>query len=352
MKLELSDGERQLDLLSGGTIYAVQEGFELPLPARNLTYIEPVDGEGRRRIRSKDANGEGRIQAMVSGTSDAHFWDNIDNLLELVQSAHRNRGSLTYQPPAGSDEITWNLEAITVTGLPQKGQQLNTRRAECEITFETRPFGQLAATEVNLGGTASQKVLSGPIDYAEVGGVAGQIEAFAELKLTDTSGQSRRHVEIGVQDVFDPANPEPLLLTAGSMAGAGGTLTGFSGTGGTADAPTGAYTTSNSNSYVIRSAVPTQAVTVLGTGKRTHSGLWKVRARVNCTDTGIRFRLVWKVGEGQFSKEQWRLIPKVNSWIDLDLGTIDIPKLEAGHTWEGRIEAIGKSAMHTQALTS
>lgn len=342
MKLELSDGQRSLNLLSGGSIYAVQEGFDLPLPGRDVTYIEPVDGEGRRRIRSKDTNGEGRIQAMISGTTDANFWDNVDNLLELVQSAHRNRGSITYTPPGGSDEITWDLEAVTVTGLPQKGQQLATRRAECEIAFETRPYGKLSPSTINLAGTVAAKTLSGPIDYAEIGGIAGQIEAFADLKLTDTSGQERRHVEIGVQDVFDPADPEPLLLTAGTMAGAGGTLQAFSGVAGTTSAPANAYTTSSGDSYVIRSAVPTQAVTVLGTGKQPHYGLWKVRARVNCTDTGIRFRLVWKVGEGQFTKEQWRLIPRANAWIDLDLGTIDISKLEAGHTWEGRIEAIGQ----------
>ena len=302
MKLEISDGQRQIDLLSGGNIYAVQEGFDLPLPGRDLTYIEPVDGDGRRRIRTKDTNGEGRIGAMISGTTDADFWSNVDNLLEIVQSAHSAQGSITYQPPGGSNEITWDLEAITVTGLPQRGQQLSIRRAECEISFETSPYGRLAGTTINLDGNNPEKVLTGPIDYVEVGGIAGQIDAFGDLKLTDTSGQARRHLEIGVQEVFDQNNPEPLLLTAGTMAGAGGTLEAFSGNAGTASAPADSYTTSGGNSLVIRSAVPTKAVTVLGTGKQPHYGLWKIRARVNCSDQGIRLRLVWRVGEGQKKK--------------------------------------------------
>ena len=342
MKLELSDGQRSLNLLSGGSIYAVQEGFDLPLPGRDVTYIDPVDGDGRRRIRSKDTNGEGRIQAMISGTTDANFWDNVDNLLELVQSAHRNRGSITYTPPKGSNEITWDLEAITVSGLPQRGQQLGTRRAECEISFETRPYGKLAGTTINLAGTLAPKTLSGPIDYATVGGIAGQIQAFAELKLTDTSSQNRRHVEIGVQDVFDPSNPEPLLLTAGSMTAAGGTLGVFAGVAGTAGVPAGAYTTSGTVPYAVKCTVAQSAITMLGTGRQPHSGLWKVRARVNATDPAIRIRLAWRVGEGQFTREQWRILPSANRWVDLDLGTIDIPKLPSGHIFEARLEGIGE----------
>lgn len=342
MKLEISDGQRELDLLSGGSIYAVQEGFDLPLPGRDVTYIEPVDGDGRRRIRTKDTNGEGRIQAMISGTSDANFWDNVDNLLELVQSAHRDQGSITYTPPGGTDEITWDLEAITVTGLPQKGQQLATRRAECEIAFETRPYGKLAAGTINLAGTVAAKTLSGPIDYATVGGVAGQIQAFAELKLTDKSSQNRRHVEIGVQDVFNPASPEPILLTAGTMSAAQGTLVGFSGVAGTAGAPTGAFTTSGTVSYPVKCTVGQSAITMLGTGKQPHHGLWKIRARVNANDPAIRVRLAWRVGQGQFTREQWRIVPQSNAWVDLDLGTIDIPKLPSGHTFEARLEGIGE----------
>ena len=342
MKLELSDGQRALNFLSGGSIYAVQEGFDLPLPGRDVTYIEPVDGDGRRRIRTKDTNGEGRIQAMISGTSDANFWDNVDNLLELVQSAHRDQGSITYTPPGGTDEITWDLEAITVSGLPQKGQQLATRRAECEIAFETRPYGKLAAGTINLAGTVAAKTLSGPIDYAEVGGIAGQIEAFAELKLTDASSQNRQHVEIGVQNVFDPAEPEPILLTAGTMTGAGGTIQGLSGVAGTATVPTGAYTTFGASPYAVKCTVGQAALAMLSTGEQPHFGLWKVRARINATDPAIRIRLAWRVAEGQFTREQWRVVPAEDKWVDVDLGTVDIPKLEAGHKWEARLEGIGE----------
>ena len=337
MKLVISDNERELDVLSDANIRLLQDGLDLPVVARELTYAESADSDGRRRVRSKNQNAEGRIGLHISGTSDSHFWGNVDNVVELVESAHRNRGSIVYQPPGGT-ALAYDLEAITVTGLPQPGIELRRRRAEAEITFEAKPYGRLAATQLFSGGT-----LSGPIAGTTVQSVGGQVMAFGDLELTEASSQTRDFVEIGVQADFDPTNPEPLLLTAGTMAGAGGTLTVVTGTAGTASRPTGAYTTSGGNSYTIRTGLSTTPTACATTSARPHKGLWKIRARVRATADGARVRLSWRMGNGGLTQERWVQVGVGSRWVDLDLGTVDIPSIIGAQAFEARIEAASRS---------
>jgi len=333
MKLVISDNERELDVLSDANIRLLQDGLDLPVVARELTYAESADSDGRRRVRSKNQNAEGRIGLHISGTSDSHFWGKIDNVVELVESAHRNRGSIVYQPPGGT-ALAYDLEAITVTGLPQPGIELRNRRAQAEISFEAKPYGRLASTQLFSGGT-----LSGPIAGTTVESVGGQVMAFGDLELTEASSQTRDFVEIGVQADFDPTNPEPLLLTAGTMSGAVGTLTVVTGTAGTASRPTGAYTTSGGNSYTIRTGLSTTPTACATTSTRTHKGLWKIRARVQPSATNVRVRLAWRVGDAPWTRESWKIINNEDAWYDLDLGTIDIPTLTGTQKFEARIEA-------------
>ena len=333
MKLVISDNERELDVLSDPDIRLLQNGLEMPLVARELTYAESADSDGRRRVRSKNQNAEGKIGLHISGTSDSHFWGKVDNVIELVESAHRNKGSIVYEPPGGT-AVAYDLESITVTGLPQQGIELRRRRSDAEITFEARPYGRLASTQLFSGGT-----LSGPIAGTTVQGVAGQVMAFGDLELTDVSTQTRDFVEIGVQADFDPTNPEPLLLTAGTMAGAGGTLTVVTGNAGTASRPTGAYTTSGGNSFTIRTGLSTTATACATTSSRPHKGLWKVRARLQPSATSTRVRLAWRTGDGVWTRENWEVISGEDQWVDVDLGTINIPTLTGTHKFEARIEA-------------
>ena len=333
MKLVISDNERELDVLSDPDIRLLQDGLDMPLVSRELTYAESADSDGRRRVRSKNQNAEGKIGLFISGTSDSHFWGKVDDVVELVESAHRNKGSIVYDPPGGT-AVAYDLESITVTGLPQQGIELRRRRATAEITFEARPYGRLASTQLFSGGT-----LSGPIAGTTVQGVAGQVMAFGDLELTDASTQTRDFVEIGVQADFDPTNPEPLLLTAGTMAGAGGTLTVVTGNAGTASRPTGAYTTSGGNSFTIRTGLSTTATACATTSSRPHRGLWKVRARLQPSATSTRVRLAWRTGDGVWTRENWEVISGEDQWVDVDLGTINIPTLTGTHKFEARIEA-------------
>ena len=346
MKLVISDNERELDVLSDPDIRLLQDGLEMPLVARELTYAESADSDGRRRVRSKNQNAEGRIGLHISGTSDSHFWDKVDNVVELVESAHRNKGSIVYEPPGGT-AVAYDLEAITVTGLPQQGIELQNRRSDAEITFEARPYGRLAATQVLSGGT-----LDGPIDYVTVENVPGQVVAFGDLELTEASSQTRDFVEIGVQADFDPTNPEPVFLTAGSMADAGGTLIGVTGTAGTASRPAGAYTTSGGNSYTVRATLSTTASVVAKTNSLPHSGMWKVRARVQSSAASVRVRLSWRAGNSPFVDEAWQVIDTASRWVDFDLATVEIPKLQGTQGFECRIEAASGSSYPTFDIDS
>lgn len=344
MKFLICDDERELDLVTDANIRLAQDGLEMPLVARELTYAESADSDGRRRVRSKNQNAEGRVGVNISGTSDDHFWGNVDNLVELVDSCHRNRGSIVYQPPGGT-AVIWDVESMTVTGLPQPGIELRSRRQQAEVTFEVLPYGRLTEVTLSSGGT-----IDGPIGSLTVENVPGQVEAFGNLTLTDISTQTRQFVEIGVQHDFDSADPEPLLLTAGTMAGAGGTLTGLSATAGTASRPTGAYTTSSGNSNTLRAVVAANAAAIATTSARPHKGLWKVRARLQVNQENTFVRLAWRTGDGAFTREQWRVVPGASSWYDLDLGVLDIPEMTGTHSWEGRIEVQAQSGFVTADL--
>jgi hypothetical protein len=344
MKFLICDDERELDLVSNANIRLAQDGLEMPLVARELTYAESADSDGRRRVRTKNQNAEGRIGVNISGTSDSHFWGNVDNLIELVDACHRNRGSIVYQPPGGT-AVIWDVESITVTGLPQPGIELRRRRQEAEITFEVLPYGRLTEVTLSSGGT-----IDGPIGSVTVENVPGQVDALGNLRLTDISTQTRQFVEIGVQHDFNSASPEPLLLTAGTMAGAGGTLTGLSATAGTASRPTGAYTTSSGNSNTLRAVVAANPAAIATTSGRPHKGLWKVRARVQANQDNTLVRLAWRTGDGAFTREQWRVIPGASAWYDLDLGVLDIPEMTGTHSWEGRIEVQAQSGFVTADL--
>jgi hypothetical protein len=344
MKFLICDDERELDLVSNANIRLAQDGLEMPLVARELTYAESADSDGRRRVRTKNQNAEGRIGVNISGTSDSHFWGNVDNLIELVDACHRNRGSIVYQPPGGT-AVIWDVESITVTGLPQPGIELRRRRQQAEITFEVLPYGRLTEVTLSSGGT-----IDGPIGSVTVENVPGQVDALGNLRLTDISTQTRQFVEIGVQHDFNSSSPEPLLLTAGTMAGAGGTLTGLSATAGTASRPTGAYTTSSGNSNTLRAVVAANPAAIATTSARPHKGLWKVRARLQANQEDTLVRLAWRTGDGAFTREQWRVIPGASAWYDLDLGVLDIPEMTGTHSWEGRIEVQAQSGFVTADL--
>jgi hypothetical protein len=189
-ELTLSDGQRSLELIgTGGTgIWLKQDGLNLPVVGKELTYAESADSEGRRRIRSKPQNAEGSFSVFISHPTAATFWGYVDNLQELVESAHENKGTITYTPPDGT-QVTYDLQSIQVTGMPQSGVNLKNRIAEVEVTFECLPYGRLPKRRVNLNGSYAEVVGSySPSIFLPLAGSA---------PLTDLSGNGRNGTGAG-----------------------------------------------------------------------------------------------------------------------------------------------------------
>lgn len=167
---------------------------------------------------------------------------------------------------------------------------------------------------------------SGPVDSFVVSGVPGQVPAFGNLTVRDTSSEDRHFGEIGVQDEFDPDNPEPILLEG---------VTDLSGLSGSSNTRSGSVSTN-----VVRASLTTTEVAVCSTGAQPHKGRWRVRCRVWPSAPDVRVRLAWRTGDGAWDRSaRWRQVPNEDGWYDLDLGFVNITELQGDHSWEARIEA-------------
>jgi hypothetical protein len=328
----LDDGNRTLELMGSGPlgIWTALNGWNPPVVARENTYADSPDSVGKRRIRSKPQNPEGTWKGNIGHTVAATFWDFVDNLQDMIAAVHENKGTITYTAPQGATAITYDIQSIELTELPQDGVQLNQLLGEASFKFECLPFGRLAPITIWTG-----KTFSGPIDYEDVASVTGHLPALAELTLTDASSQTRGHVEVAVQEDYNPASPEPLLLNLAS----GLTVAGY---GGSSTTRSGSY-----SANVARATLTAAPTTICATSAQAHKGRWKVRCRVYPSTSDIRARLAWKVGDGPVSRERWVTVPGNGDFFDLDLETIEIEALPVGHSWTGYIEAYATAGTPT-----
>lgn len=327
MQFTLSDGNTEMELLSfDGNIYVAAEGLGLAITAKELTYAESADSEGRWRIRDRATNPEGSFTVYFKGDTNEDFWEAVDDFQTMVESAHRNNGTLAYTPPNAADTVTYDLVSITVTDLPQRGVHLLQRHGEATVTYEIRPYGRLDEYEA-----VEETSQDGPIDSMTVEFVPGQVDAWGDLTITDESSQARYFGEIGVQHNFDPDNPEPILLEA---------VTDLTALAGSSSTRAGSVSTN-----IIRAGLSTSPVAICTSGDQPHSGTWKFRVRVWPSATTVRVRLAYRTGDGPFTTGGWITVPNEDDWYDLDLGTFNVPELPSGHTAEFRIEGISTSGI-------
>ena len=321
-ELTLSDGTRSIDFLSSATTYLAPEGLALPVVGREDTFSEGSDSEGRTRVRTRVTNPEGSFTVYLKGDNDSAFWDAVDDLQELVESAHRLKGTLTYVPPNGS-QVTYDLEAVSLSGMPQNGVMLKVRHVEITVSFESKPYGRLAPVVIEPSAS-----FSGPIDDLAITEVPGQVDALASLTLTDGSTAARNHVEVGVQHDYDPSDPEPLKLAA---------VTDISGLAAASNTRSGSLSTNT-----LRASITTTPVALCVADDQPHSGKWKVRTRVWPSAPQMRIRLAWRAGNAPFTRGQWITISGEDAWFDVDLGTVNIAELDS-HTSDFRLEAAAAS---------
>lgn len=249
---------------------------------------------------------------------------------------------LEFAEPTASNNASLYINGALISAQTNAGQY----SANCgnfqlgALTSTTDPFDgrqawvsvhqtALTATQIRDAYDAgkAQITLDGPIDFFTVSGVTGQVPSLPVLTLDDVSAQSRNIVEVGVQNKFNPASPEALLLNLelGLTAQAGSSTT-----------RAGSVSTN-----ICRAALATTPISICKAASQTHKGLWKVRVRVYPSATTVRLRLAWRSGDGPFAREKWVSVPNSAGWYDLDLGTVNIKELPSGHTCEFRVE--GKS---------
>jgi len=199
--LILSDGTRTYDFLAtSAAIYVAPDGIGLPVVSKDNTYAEGSDSEGRTRIRSRAQNSEaGSLTLQFRASTAATFWDAIDNLQELVESAHLNKGTLAYTKYGSTSSVTYDLESIQVTGLPIKGVHSAQRHAEATITFESKPYGRLPTQRLNVQDSYQTMVTAlSPSIFLPLGASSG---------LTDLSGNARNGTAAGGVTVGGATGP-------------------------------------------------------------------------------------------------------------------------------------------------
>jgi hypothetical protein len=324
--LILSDGTREMELIGDGEgTYVVVDGFELPAPAPANTYVETPDSEGRRRIRTRYPNVEGgTIRLRIDHSEDlaAPFWDAVDNLLELVMSAHRQKGTLTYTPTDGA-ELTYDLESCHISDLPQQGHAIALRRYEQVITFECQPFARLAPVEV-----FADEPFTGPVGEYLIEEIPGHADALIDLTLTDNSSTEARWVEVTVER--DGYSDEGILFNDTSLTAIGST---------TSTTRTGAY----SSNTVKRQTLGTTASDFVSLTGQNHFGRKRVSGRF-FADQNSWVRGGYKHQTGALSWGPWRPVV-AGAFREIHLFTADIRQPPVGlHEVTFRIQAYGETA--------
>jgi hypothetical protein len=167
--LVLSDGQTDLDLLGSPPwgLYLVE--FTLPVVSRENTYIPGP--EGQRRIRSRPQNAVGSARVRIDRQDDlaAAYQADLHALQEMVESAHKRKGTLTFEPPNGQ-VVIYDIESCQITEAPADGPRMTQRIQEFVIEFECQPYGRLE-TETLF----EDEVFDGPIDSVEIQVVNGHV---------------------------------------------------------------------------------------------------------------------------------------------------------------------------------
>ena len=329
------------DWAQGLTVLNSNSGFE-----SNTTGWSSVTST-LTRVTSDAHTGVACCQVAVSSSTDRGL--NNTSLVTVPVSQQYSAHCYVKAPTAAAvgKTVLLRLEELTASSV-------NVGQSETRVTLTgewqkvrvSRSFGGTGARarvhvlNVTSGAVTwlvddirlfASEVLTGPIDWFQVSGVAGHVPALGALSLFDVSGQARNHVEVGVQAVFDPANPEPVHLAA---------VTEFTALAGASNTRAGSH-----SANVLRAGVGTNPIPLGTSGSRTHKGLWKFRARVFGSGPGLSCRLSWRTGTGPWTDGQWVRLPLDSAWCDVDLGIVDIPVLESGHSFEFRVVAVSEAGL-------
>ena len=208
---------------------------------------------------------------------------------------------------------------------------------------DTPGYGWCGAPHASASMGPNAVVMRGqPFAAVTLAGVAGDIPAEARVIVHDAAVQSRRHLEIGLeQRYYNATAPAALLLDSDDLS-----TSGLAGAGNTR---TGAFDPNATGNNVIRATLRSSDQALLSTGNQPHVGSYRVKARVYATATAARLRLSWQDGDGPFRANAYTSPAVANAWCEVDLGIITItPTLAGSQRWVGKI--LGYSTSGTPTL--
>jgi hypothetical protein len=199
--------------------------------------------------------------------------------------------------------------------------------ADAVLTLETLPdwYGE----EVGLGTTAGPGEVVTVLDPA-----AGDHPGRTRIVVTDTDGAARRGVlwAIRRRHYSDASTAAPVYaaedLTPADVA-APATVSGSIGA------------QAIQHPSVGENWTPLLSTDVDGVGAMTHTGSYRVWARVQASAGDVRCRLVWDVGDlVNPTPNRAALIPGAGAWYMIDLGAIRVDRSPLGaHQWAGMVQA-------------
>jgi hypothetical protein len=322
-ELVLSDGLRERDLLysTGVSVYVVE--FTPPVVPRENTYAATPDSEGQRRVRSKPQNAVGsmlvRVDRMQAYETAGDFRTDLEDLQDLIESAHKRKGSVRFLAPNADEAVTYDLESIQVTDAPMPGAELRRRRQEFVVEFETKPWGRLTEDTIfeDLPFATDQ------ISSTVIEGVRGNVDALAELTLNDDSSEAADFVEFGLmQDGYNAAAQLRIEESEWELSGFAGTQPG------------------GGSSHIVVSLTD-EVANVCGFDGDVNGGRQKVVVQADTEDEGVWVRLSWRLQSGNRSFGRWQPVPAIGpATAEINLAVVDV---DDASSWQFQVEAFAET---------
>lgn len=311
------------------------ESLSIPPPPKRPEWADGADVDGAALIRDPlFSNREITVKVRVGplATMDLALASLAAISKKLEETEQWPDGlPLTWTPATSTSTITFYVLSGAVDGLPVEltGEDAGwfVRSPVVTLKLTCKPFGY--GTEVVLSGVSG----SGPFVTVTVPSVPGDVPAEGRLVVTDTSAQSRRYVEWGLEQRYYNSATS-LAVDSDAMV-----TTGF---GGTQTTRTGAVDADATGNNVIRVAALQPTVTaVCGLGNLAHVGTFRVKCRVWASAAGAKVRLSWKDGDGPLRSNAYATPPAVGVFSETDLGIVTIRPTPLGtQQWTGQIEAL------------
>lgn len=314
-----------LNLADGTSFVIADVPTFVPAPVR-LEMVGGVDSDGTIPVdagRSDNATLTLPLRVRQQATADL-AWQKVGLLVAKLDQSRRSRDGLTHLWRPKDMTATWELMVrsgeILEFPMNDRDAMLGYLRRMHRITIvlQCDPFLYKQGEVVEYSEVTSTE----PVFSIVLANVPGHVEAEATVTVTDNASQARRHLEGGLGENSAAA----LLIDSASMTLLAGTTT----------TRTGAYSASG----VIRAILAAQIQAICGTGNLGHVGVHRPKARVWASGSGVRLRLAYRTGDGDYSYTPWVTPPVSGDWSEVAFGVVTIGKVTNGaQQWDGRIEA-------------